>query len=489
MKSCNLLPLSFIFSLCAVALPGIASAASSDDDRGQRLWLKDQQTYREKSEAAPGNDQPLLGDPMSLSLEGKTYRVGNNAQNLGLAIYLAVNHRQFRDAERLIPRYAQLPDHDPLLVLFARAEMARDAGSYSRAIALYRQILARSPDFLRVRLELARTLYQDNQNRESRALFERILSENGVALPAGTVSTIRQFTGAIEDRTAWTGSLSLGYGYNSNVNQTPDRDTPWISGGGAWTRDAPADSGDVNWDASLSKLIPLTGHHSLLIKGTSWGDRYPDHGEFSENTTNLALQYQFSNAASWLAIGPLGEIKSSGEKHLYTGTGVKLDASHILAPRLMVTLTADWQKLAYKKEYDSADGHRENLYLTGIFALTPKTSLFGGVDGTRVTTQVRSDDYYQTGVRAGFFSALTPDINLMALATRRFTRFGEYNVIIGNERRDREQMYMARLSAPGWKLLSFSPFISYRYRVNHSSADGLYSYRQHEVITGIETDF
>lgn len=149
----------------------------------------------------------------------------------------------------------------------------------------------------------------------------------------------------------------------------------------------------------------------------------------------------------------------------------------------------DRQNLTYKKPYDSADGHRDNIYLTGIFGLTPQTSLFVGVDGTRVSTQVRSDDYYQTGLRGGLFTSLTPDTNLLVMTTQRHTRFGEYNVLTGDERRDREQMYMARLSAPGWKLLTFSPFISYRYRINHSSSDGLYSFRQHEIITGIETNF
>lgn len=487
MKPHYLIYVFLMLFLCTAS--EMALSASNDDDRGQRLWLKDQQTYRKKSEAVTSDDRSLLADPMSLSLEGKTYQLSNNAQDLGLAIYLAVNHRQFRDAERLIQAYSRLPDHDPLLILFTRAEIARDEKRYEQAITLYRQILARSPDFLRVRLELARTLFQDNQNRESSSLFERILSEHGEELPAGTIATIRQFTGAIEDRTGWSGSLALGYGYNSNVSQLPDRDTPWLSGGRLWKREDPSDSGDINWDASLSRLVPLAGHHSLLIKGTSWGDRYVNHGEFSENTYRLALQYQFRNAHSSLALGPVGEMKISSEKLLYTGTGIKLDADHIFTPRLMVSLSADRQNLTYKKPYDSADGHRDNIYLTGIFGLTPQTSLFVGVDGTRVSTQMRSDDYYQTGLRGGLFTSLTPDTNLLVMTTQRHTRFGEYNVLTGDERRDREQMYMARLSAPGWKLLTFSPFISYRYRINHSSSDGLYSFRQHEIITGIETNF
>ena len=48
---------------------------------------------------------------------------------------------------------------------------------------------------------------------------------------------------------------------------------------------------------------------------------------------------------------------------------------------------------------------------------------------------------------------------------------------------------MARVSLPGYQMLTLTPFASYRFRKNHSSADGLYSYRQHEVVMGFETNF
>ena len=474
--------------LCAGSLTP-AFAATNDDDRGLRLWMKDRLAYQETSDTAPDKDQPLLQDPLSLSLEGKTYSLNNNAQDLGLAIYLAISHRQFRDALRLLPAYDRLADHDPLLVRFARAEYARDRGHYAEAIDDYRQILHRSPDFLRVRLELARTLFEDNQNREALAMFNRILADRGAELPAGTIATIRQFTGAIETRTAWTGSLSLGYVWNSNINQTPDRDAPWLSGGGLWRREDPKSSGGVSYDASLSKIFPLAGHHALQLKGTTYGDRYPHQAQFSENTSTLALLWQYSNATTRAAIGPVVEMKLSDEQRLYTGRGLRLDGDYRFTPRLMLSLNADYQKLTYKKEYETSDGERGNLYLTGIYGLTPATSLFIGADGTRVTTQVRSDDYYQTGLRAGVFSAITPDINLMVMATRRNSRFAAFNTFVGDERRDREQLYMARVSLPGYQMLTLTPFASYRFRKNHSSADGLYSYRQHEVVMGFETNF
>ncbi|TOL43886.1 hypothetical protein CGH97_24915, partial [Vibrio parahaemolyticus] len=84
------------------------------------------------------------------------YTLRNNAQDLGQAIYLAINHRQFQDVQRLLKRYQALSDADPLLILFAKAEIEKSQNHYPQAIAYYQQILALSPQFLRVKLELAR---------------------------------------------------------------------------------------------------------------------------------------------------------------------------------------------------------------------------------------------------------------------------------------------------------------------------------------------
>ncbi|MBO1929833.1 tetratricopeptide repeat protein [Providencia rettgeri] len=141
-----------------------AFPASLDTDREQLLWQKDKQNYRDKSAVVPNKDQLLLPDDLSIKLNGKTIPK-NNAQDLGQAIYLAINHRQFQDVQRLLPRYQQLTDADPLLILFAKAETAKAQNHYPEAIAHYQQILALSPKFLRIKLELARAYFEDNQNK------------------------------------------------------------------------------------------------------------------------------------------------------------------------------------------------------------------------------------------------------------------------------------------------------------------------------------
>lgn len=466
-----------------------AFPASLDTDREQLLWQKDKQNYRDKSAVVPNKDQLLLPDDLSIKLNGENYTLKNNAQDLGQAIYLAINHRQFQDVQRLLPRYQQLTDADPLLILFAKAETAKAQNHYPEAIAHYQQILALSPKFLRIKLELARAYFEDNQNKESLALFQNLINDETLALPASVKQTIQQFIDAIENRTAWTGSLSFGYKYNSNINQVPDKNKVWETPGGTWKMANPKSSPGLTYDASLSKIIPISSNHSLQIKGTSYGDRYPHYAEFSENTSSLATLYRFNDANTTIAFGPLIELKTVNEKRRYLGMGGKIEADYQFTPRVILSTSADYQQLHYQKPYDSADGNRSSLHLTGVYGITPDTSLFLGADATRLTTEVRSDDYDQLGIRGGLYTVLTPDIHLLALATYRESQFKAFNQMLNVKCHDKEAMYFVRFNFPNYSLLTFTPYTSYRFRDNRSSADGIYSYHQHEISIGLETRF
>ncbi|WP_369310319.1 surface lipoprotein assembly modifier [Providencia rettgeri] len=480
---------SFLLPFVLITSSLSVFSANIDIDREQLLWQKDRQSYRDKSAQLPDDSQPLLSDSLSINFNGQIYSLENNVQDLGQAIYLAINHRQFQDVQRLLVRYQALPDADPLLVLFAKAEVAKSQKKYSQAIDYYQKILERSPKFLRIKLELARTYYEDNQNSESLALFNNLIDDKNLALPASVQQTIQQFIDAIENRISWTGSLSLGYKYNSNINQVPDKNTLWETPSGTWKMADPISASGLSFDASLSKIVPISGHHSLQVKGTTYGDRYPHEGEFSENTTSLATLYRFNNANSTFSVGPQLEFKTVDGKGRYHGIGGRIDGDYQFTSRFILTASADHQQLHYQKPYNSADGSRSSLHLTGIYGLTTETSLFLGADTTRVKTEVRSDDYEQLGVRTGFFSMLTPDIHLLALATYRESQFQDFNAMLNVKRHDRETMYFARLNFPNYSFFTFTPYTSYRFRDNRSSADVLYSYHQHEISIGVETRF
>ena len=94
----------------------------------------------------------------------------------------------------------------------------------------------------------------------------------------------------------------------------------------------PIASSGLTYDASLSKIIPITGNHSLQIKGTSYGDRYPHYAEYSENTSSFAALYRFNNANTTVSLGPQLELKTVNEKRRYLGMGGRIDADYQFTP-------------------------------------------------------------------------------------------------------------------------------------------------------------
>ncbi|EKT60955.1 porin family protein [Providencia sneebia] len=480
---------SIIIIFISSLMPLTLYSANIDTDRELLLWQKEQQINRENNNNIPDKNQSLLPDDAILKLDGKTYSVKKNINDLGKAIYLSITQHQFDDIQQLLNHYQYFPDHDPLLVLFAHAEIEKYNNHYSQAINYYREILELSPNFLRVKLELARTYFEDKQNNESLKIFNNIINDTALLLPESTRHIIQKFIITLEKRISWSGNFSVAYTYNSNINQTPKKNKIWEIPGGVWQTEAPIAYGGLSYDASLDKAIPLFGHHSLQIKASSYGDHYPHYAEFSENTSTLATLYQFNNADTTLSFGPQIELKTIDNQHLHTGIGLRIESDYQFSPRFMVSASANYHWLNYQKTYAGSDGSRSNLLLTGIYGLTTDTSLFLGTDATQVTTQTRSDDYDQLGLRSGFFSVLSPDIHLLTLATLRYSQFQAFNSMLNVKRDDREAMLFTRLSFPGYSVLTLTPYTSYRFRDNQSSADGIYSYRQHEFSAGFETRF
>ena len=131
---------------------------------------------------------------------------------MGRALYITVSRRQWADARRFLSAYERLPDHDPMMVSFAKGGLARADGDLAGAEKHYRNVLAIQADFLLGQLELARVLFENRKDREAREAFEQIraqiVSEGDKA--SGVIVTVDAFLKALRQRRGWHGSLALG---------------------------------------------------------------------------------------------------------------------------------------------------------------------------------------------------------------------------------------------------------------------------------------
>ena len=98
---------------------------------------------------------------------------------------------------------------------------------YRRAEAMFRRILDHDPKLVRVRLELARTLYMENKDEQADYHF-RLASAEHPSAPV--MRNILRFREAMRARRSWRFSVDFGVAPDSNINSATDKETVDIYG-------------------------------------------------------------------------------------------------------------------------------------------------------------------------------------------------------------------------------------------------------------------
>lgn len=127
-----------------------------------------------------------------------------------------------------LPIHAQDAGFDPGLQReFTEGMNAYAAGDYRHAEASFRKILNRDPRLLRVRLELARTLFMEKKDEQADYHFRLAASEHP---PVQVSRNIVRFREAIRARRSWRFNVDIGFAPDSNINSATDKQSVDIFG-------------------------------------------------------------------------------------------------------------------------------------------------------------------------------------------------------------------------------------------------------------------
>lgn len=484
--------ISRLIILLSIFYSGFVISHSDDTNDYQRL-LVDKVNVNEKL----SKDKEIkitLDNELIVNFDGENYKINNNVHDIGEAIYIALARGQYNDVNQLLSSYQKLTGHDDLLVKYANAKISHQNKNYQKAINYYQQILQKNSDFLRVELELARVYYESQQNKEAIVQFNRVLDKYAQQLPKHVLDNIAQFTKALKKRTAWRGSISLGYGYNSNINQVPGdhrRDCYRSEVKEVCYGVGEATKGQkFIYEANIEKQVPLYRHHNALFKAYTYGYKYEKASQYNENIINTKSYYQYQDGIKTFAFGPTIEFKFIGDQQRYYGFGASIDVAYHFTPKFSVSAIVDYKKLNYRSMYQSSNGNKSTFYLTNIYAFSPDIIFFGGVDGVMRNKRYQSDSYKQYGIRVGVFKSFSQGFNFLGMASYKKTHFEQPQYALSRQiRDDNEQLYFIKLSAPKYSLFTLTPSLSYKFRKNHSNIDALYSYSQNEVEFKLEKRF
>jgi len=487
-----------ITPLALLLLAGAASAWADEEDT--RLLLDRERAERTlRQQQRPQWQVAAPTGELSVEVNGQRYRVQRSLADLEPALYVAINTGQWNNAGELAAAYRELPGHKEHLALMAEGLSARHSGDYHSAVRLLEHANAAAPDDLRVQMELARIYAEDQQDRESVQMLERTL---GSSLPAETRELLHNYVSAVQQRSDWQGSLALGVGYNSNINQGNgyERCSQQFAGYclSQMKLPDPIASSLLSYDLVLSKRIALSGHHNVLIRPVSYGTYYHKRDEhsttltdYSDSTNILYLGYQYASARQSLTVLPLLENYHRDGNTSYRAPGVQADWSYFLSPRVKLGLQAGAKRYKYQGP-DSryyADYTQRGAGVSLTYYPEPNTSIYGGVDYYRKSYALSVNSSQEQVWRAGVFHQFETAglfANLMVLQ-RDFSNDDE-SYFYGVQREDQQRMLIATLGASKLAIHGAYPELRFKRTLNDSNSV-FNGYQQSEITLQVRKHF
>lgn len=157
-------------------------------------------TVRVAQQVATEPQGDLVIPAGALLYEGQVYEVRSTVADLEPAIYIAINTGQWDRLPDFLGCYRLLRKHRPALVAMADGLRARRQGDYGLALRHLAAAHAAEPEDLRIRLELARLRFEDNQETQARADFSHALT---LELPDQARMMAQQYLQALDARAGW----------------------------------------------------------------------------------------------------------------------------------------------------------------------------------------------------------------------------------------------------------------------------------------------
>jgi tetratricopeptide (TPR) repeat protein len=399
---------------------------------------------------------------------------------LGLVAQWIVS-REFVAARQMLAGLAKANPADPQLV-FLQAQLEFAEGNYDRAAALYRRMLSSDPSLLRVRLELARTLFAARDYEAARYHFEIAL---GQTLDESVRQNIYAFLRAIRGRVTWL-TFSFTIGPDSNPNFATS----------ARTVDLFGLTFELNPDARAKKAFGIVANaqaryafgedNRYFVAGAL---EYRDYEQSFADSEALELTLGRSfvtGEALWTAeLGPLAA--GYQDRELYYGWLLRSTNAVPLGERFLSSTHVTLKRLEYPRfSYLTADQYWAGTSLR--YAIDPASGVWISLALGRSLAEEDPYSYQAVEGLIGYTRELPARINLQVQLSGNRYVYDEPPPLFAEDRRDRLTRLDLMLTARDWNLYGFAPRLTMS-TARNSSTISLFSYTRRFAGIGLTREF
>jgi outer membrane protein len=371
---------------------------------------------------------------------------------------------------------------DPIQIRFLRGMIAGAEGDWKTAAANYRTILANNPELLRVRLELARALYELKDGDNAKRQFEMVLASKN--LPPSVVENIRLFLSTIYTQKHWSLSMTLNAAPDTNINAATGSDRVILFG-------LPFELSD---DAKKSSGVGLTGdvragYRFDLGKGKALDvganirhTEYLNSGTFDQTFLQGQIGPRFyTNKSEIRLVATVGYSRFGGSTY-YNSYGGQISAQRQITDRFKLSAVLSGEQMDYKF-IDGKDGHVLSIVGQGDYSLSriSATRAYMGVSKEFTFDDSLENTSFRAGASYVRELSLGLTVNLNANAALR--PYKGISFLYGVKRRDHSYGAGIGFTKRDFTILGFAPVISYDYLSSRSNID-FFTYNRHRVNIG-----
>lgn len=363
--------------------------------------------------------------------------------------------------------------------------LAVQSSDYDTAVDHFRSILVRSPNAVRVRLELGRTFFLKHDYENA---FRQFQFARAGKLPTGVGPSIDRYVAAIRKQQDWSYKVSVAIAPDSNINNgTSSRETEIFGLPFELGEDTRRKSGiGVAIDAS-AEFAPQVSDNVRLRIGTAIQRRQYRDADFNDMVVAVHAGPRLELRGWDLSLLATGFRRQLGGRRLSEGAGAKLEGAYTPGARTQVSFGLAVHEVRYP-DYSLQDGRSFSAWSGAVRAITPSSSINARIGGSRKTARTPELASWSGWIAAGYYRDLPGGFSIYVEPSYGSSRYDAADPLFGRRRQDRLLELQLAVLHRRIVFTRFTPRVALIFTRRDSNID-LYDFNQRRLEVGLTSSF